>query len=191
MASRKFAVCLGHTAKPEKHTVKCSPCVAHGERLMATSPDGEAVFAVCRLSGTLRKYSSCVKRGTRRNKIANGGAVAPTVHRHLAVCHNKRHTAKRPKVHGEENRVPGKKHTTKLFFFAVCQAKSTRQSYFLCRVPGLMHTAKQGFQLCGHGQFVVCQAKCTWRNVVTLSCACGSAHGEVTTNHCSYGPFAV
>ena len=31
----QFAVCQRHTAKAEKHTAKCLPCVTHGKQLTA------------------------------------------------------------------------------------------------------------------------------------------------------------
>lgn len=42
----KVAVCLGHRAKAEIHTVKSLPCAAHGEELtMATSHDGKKAIS--------------------------------------------------------------------------------------------------------------------------------------------------
>jgi hypothetical protein len=42
-----FTVCLGDTAKPQKHMAKVLPCTAHGIDVA-----GKKLFALCLLSGT-------------------------------------------------------------------------------------------------------------------------------------------
>ena len=57
-----FAVCQGHTVKPQKPTANPLPCAAHGNQASA-----KPAFAVCYISGT-RQRVCCVPLSTHGKK---------------------------------------------------------------------------------------------------------------------------
>ena len=72
-----FAVCHGHSAKPEKHSAKGLPSVTLSKELTTATVPANSVFAECFLSGTRQKLcrelkTTLGKKSTLPNEIGHG-----------------------------------------------------------------------------------------------------------------------
>ena len=135
-----FAVCHGHSAKPEKHSAKGLPSVTLSKELTTATVPANSVFAECFLSGTRQKLCRELKttlgkkKSTSRSGNGHGTFAECQIlgtRQSLVVC---RVSNFGPSANLSHLSCVKLWTLGKACLFAVCQSMNTRQSWPFCHV---------------------------------------------------------